>query len=209
MAGSQAKVLNRLRRTLPRPLQNARIDLWDNGRLWDKASAQVDFHQLYRASSPHAESNTFLLQCRPFPGVGLWRDLGKFPAHYRDHILFVNFMHAWCRDFLELGQWEFLDKVDGKTPGVDTKEMAMRLMRYLSRVREEFLLVVGEYRKTSGDRAFPLSYRVPTLDLHLLATYHGCSFSPHAVEKFVKKKPGFDAFCLDPIRLGEFISFFV
>jgi hypothetical protein len=166
----------RLRHKQPEALAKARSDLWDDSPLWGKLSAQHDFHDVFLAEHP-GESNTFVLKSRPFPGVGGWKSLGNFPAHYYDHILLCNYMHAWCRDLLELGLWEMLDCLGGTTTGHEVRENATRMMRYLSRLRKEFILAVAEHRLAFGDEEFPLSYRIPTMDLHLLVLYHDCPFS--------------------------------
>jgi hypothetical protein len=204
----QKPLLTRLQQRLPQKLREARMDLWPEGRLWDKESAKPDFSRLFRAADLDEESNSFHLYVRPFPGIGLWDDLGRFPGHYLDHITLINFMHGWCRDFLELGRWEFLDNTIAATSGARYREFAMRTMRYLSHLREEFLLWVDEYRQKFGDTAFKIGFRVPTIDLHLLALFHGYHFSITGYDEVLTSESGRKALAHDPLSLGERVSFF-
>jgi hypothetical protein len=191
------------RQRLPKAVAGAKNSVWDDSPLWDRESAKVDFNSLYVINRYEEESNSFHMQSRPFPGVGLWQDLGRFPGHYYNHIFLLNFMHAWCRDVLELGRWNVLDGLTGETQGVDIRDMATRTMRYLSRVRERFLLEVAEYRKESSPLAFPEVFRIPPFDLHLLALYNNFSFSSIESEKFLAKKSTRAALSEDAIGLGE------
>jgi hypothetical protein len=192
-----------LRSRLPYNVNDARTDLWDSGPLWDKEAAKVDFDRVFLAQDNDRESNSFVLLARPFPGIGSWKSLGRFPGQYYQHILLINFMHAWCRDLLELGRWEFLDNVKASIPGAKIREYAMRTMRYLSGIREDFLLCIEHYREDDGDEAFPVSLRLSTTDLHLLALFHDCHFSQDSYKVFLETKSGRDAFSADPIDLGK------
>jgi hypothetical protein len=193
----------RLLDALPTPLKGAKTDIWDDSPLWDQSSAAMDFSRIFSIGYIDDKTNTFILKRRSFPGNGVWEYLGNFPAHYHQHILLCSYMHAWCRDLLVLGRWDMLDNVSGEVTGSEVKENSMRLMRYLSRVRDEFLLAIKDHRLRHGDGQFPLDLRVPTFDLHLLALYHHCQFSQDAYEEVLTNKQECLAFQNDPILLSE------
>jgi hypothetical protein len=205
MKQNQTSLQTALRPLLPESLVSAKVDLWDNGPLWGRESAKPDFQWVFRADPPDLESNIFVIKARPFPGIGSWNGLGRFPGHYYDHVLLINYMHAWCRDLLELGRWELLDSLKGLESGFQRRESATRIMRYLSRLIEEFLSVVDGYRQSSSEMSFPITMRIPTIDLHLLALFNECQFSQDAYYAFLNRANGRHVFDQDPILLSKCI----
>jgi hypothetical protein len=194
---------------LPAVLASARTDLWDDSPIWTEADAISDYETLFRVGDLDKDANTFDLWSRLFPGVGSWEFVGRFPGHYVEHFVLCHFIHAWCRDVLVLGEWHCLKGVGGELGGETLMESSMRMMRYLSRLRTAFLRDVEEYRADNGDLAFSLKYRIPTMDLHMLALFFGCKFSQYDYCKFLKGEKNQRLFRADPLKLGMFCVTFL
>jgi hypothetical protein len=197
------QIQKRIRERLQKRFHKVPLDLYDDGPLWDRNTAKADFQDVLFCQKLDEDFNSFEIKKRSFfESASSWATVGKYPGQYFNLFLLLNFMHAWCRDLLELGQWAYLDNLNGKISGRNVRQSAMRMMRFLSRLRDLFLQSVDEDDRRDN-RVFLVADRMPAMDLYLLALYNGVTLSLPGLESFLKTKSGQAAFTKDPVHLGE------
>jgi hypothetical protein len=196
---------NSIQANLPPQLRKAVINIWDSSKLWGKAKAANDYAEAYRADNHMPKSNTFALWSTGHQSnIRKATYLGRYPGHYLEHVVRLNYMHAWCRDLLFLGNWNDFEKMED---GPEIREGALRLMRYLNRVRNNFIRECRELLMEDGDDGnIPLKVRVPSFDFHLLALYNDLGYTPQEFKIFLSDESGKKAFAVDPIALGMYIN---
>jgi hypothetical protein len=175
---------------------------WDAGPLWQRKQAGLDYVSAYCADTYNPEANTFTLMSMDYAFRTSSAYLGRFPGHYLDHIIRLNYMHAWCRDLLFQGKWDDFSRIE---KGLEIREGALRLMRYLNRVRDNFIKECKRLLKDSDDN-IPLKLRVISFDFYLLALYHGLGYSERDYRSFLSDEVGRAKFAADPIALGMYLK---
>jgi hypothetical protein len=187
---------------LPPHMRKVVTTAWDGGPLWRERQAGLDYVFAYCADSYNLEANTFTLTSMDYAFRTSSTYLGRFPGHYLDHIIRLNYMHAWCRDLLFQGKWDDFNKIE---KGLQIREGALRLMRYLNRVRDNFIKECKRLLKEDDDN-IPLQLRAISFDFYLLALYHGLGYSERDYQSFLCDEEGQAKFAADPIALGMYLK---